>query len=91
MDPWMDAAHRGVTALAEQGQDMDGVAARIHESLHGLIDDEPAALAELQGDPSIGRTCATYKARHGVTLWDDFIGNAAGMCSVARSPCCGLT
>jgi len=37
MDPWMDAAHRGVTALAERGQG-------IHD--HGHLDDRSGNIDE---------------------------------------------
>ncbi|ACY13359.1 hypothetical protein Hoch_0733 [Haliangium ochraceum DSM 14365] len=57
---------------------VDDVAARIHANLHAIIDDEPAALAELQSDPHVSRTCATYRNRYRVTLWADFIDNASG-------------
>jgi hypothetical protein len=82
---------RGVASRAAAGQAVDvreapggevqrdgDVAQRIHDNLHSWIDDEPAALAELQGDHDRGGTCAAYGARFGITLWADFIDNASG-------------
>jgi hypothetical protein len=68
----------GSTIQRDVDEEVDDVAARIHANLHGWIDDEPAALAELQGDRQIGSTCTTYRERYAVTLWADFIANASG-------------
>jgi hypothetical protein len=70
--------HMPPGGTVQRDDEVDDVAARIHANLHGWIDDEPAALAELQGDSNIGGTCATYRGRYGVTLWADFIDNASG-------------
>lgn len=56
----------------------DDVAARIHDKLHGWIDDEASALAELRGDRDRRGTCALYHSRYSVQLWTDFIDNASG-------------
>ncbi len=74
--------HTGDWAAFEASLDAYGAsaekAARIHDHLHGWIDDEEAALAELESDSNIGSTCSVYRQRYGVTLWADFDDNASG-------------
>lgn len=66
------------SAAVHRDDEVDDVASRIHADLHGWIDDEAAAVAEIEGDRDVGGTCASYEGRYGVKLWTDFIGNASG-------------
>jgi len=52
------------------------VAQRIHDNLHGWIDDEPAALRELRADTDRAGTISAYQRMFGYSLWGDFNDNA---------------
>lgn len=54
------------------------VAQNIHDKLHGWVDDETGALADLRGDRDRRTTVTTYRTRFSIELWTDFIDNASG-------------
>jgi hypothetical protein len=54
------------------------IAARIHDKLHALVDDEAGALALLRSDRDRRATCRIYAGTYGVELWTDFADNASG-------------
>lgn len=68
-----------VRAAPSASMQRDGdVAQNIHDKLHGWVDDETGALADLRGDRDRRTTVNTYNTRYSIQLWTDFIDNASG-------------